>query len=266
MDRNNQPQPNQPQSGQGQNQPNQPQQPILQSPILSPTHFDAQAQPANPAAGQQQPKMKNPADTAKNLMIVSIILGVVAVVGIALGIWGLSDSMSTHNELDKTTEELNAADKIVKKIEDETGETIKTADDVPEYQPVSGYIYISEWGIKIKMPEDLHEVSYILDQKYRPQICFNGLETSVTNVFPTFADIDRNPGGMGCLTRVETSEGNSDDSGYSFGELAYTDGKYNYFYEAPKKTFATSASEQGLEKTAVQLIKNMLTTGVSSYK
>ena len=252
MDQNNQP------------QPNQPQQSTLQSPILSPTHFDAQAQPANPAAGQTQPK--KPADTAKNLMIISVVLGVVAVIGIALGIWGLADSMSTHDKLDKTTAELNTADKIIKKIEEETGETISSEADVPEYKPVLGYIYIPEWKIKIKMPEDLHEVSYILDQKYRPQICFNGLEASVTNVFPTFADIDRNPGGMGCLTRVETSEGNSDDAGYSFGELAYTDGKYNYFYEAPKKTFAESASEQGLEKTAVQLIKNMLTTVVSSYK
>lgn len=250
MDQNNKSQPNQPNQG-----------PILQSPILSPTHFDAQAQPASPV--QTQPKH---ADTAKNLTIVSVVLGVVAVIGVALGIWGLIDSMGTHDELDKTKANLNVASKIISKIEEETGTTITSADDVPEYTAVSGYIYISEWGIKIKMPEDLHEVSYILDQKYRPQICFNGLEASVTNVFPAFADIDRNPGGMGCLTRVETSEGNADDNGYSFGELAYTSGKYNYFYVAPEKTFATTASEQGLEKTAVQLIKNMLTTGVSSYK
>ena len=257
MDRNNQSQPNQPQPG----QPNQPPRPILQSPILSPTHFDAQAQPANPTPSQ--PKH---ADTAKNLMIISVVLGVVAVIGIALGIWGLADSMNAHDSLEKATAALNNDEKIISKIEDETGVKINSTDDVPDYNAVSGYIYLSEWGIKIKMPDDLHEVSYILDQKYRPQICFNGLETSVTNVFPAFADIDRNPGGMGCLTRVETSEGNADDKGYSFGELAYTSGKYNYFYEAPKKTFAETASEQGLEKTAVQLIKNMLTTGVSSYK
>lgn len=251
MDRNNQPQPQ---------NPNQPQQPILQSPILSPTHFDAQAQPANPAPQQKH------VDTAKNMTIISVVLGVVAVIGIALGVWGLVDSMGAHDDLEKANAKLDTDAKIIAKIEEETDTKINSVEDVPDYNSVSGYIYISEWGIKIKMPDDLHEVSYILDQKFRPQICFNGLETSVTNVFPAFADIDRNPGGMGCLTRVETSEGNSDDSGKSFGELAYTSGKYNYFYSAPEKVFAETASEQGLEKTAVQLIKNMLTTGVSSYK
>lgn len=234
----------------------------LQNPILSPTHFDNQPKPG----ATPQPQQPKPADATKGLSIFAVVLGIVAVIGIALGIWGLVDSIGTHDKLNQATEQLNAAKEIIGKIESDTGTKISSVDDVPTYSASTGYIYIDEWGVKIKVPKDIHKLSYTLDEKYRPQICFNGLEVSVTNIFPDFADIDRNPGGMGCLTRVASSEGGSDDSGRSFGEQVFSADGYNYFYEAPSKTFASSPSEQGLEKTAVQIIKNMLTTGVSSYK
>jgi len=236
----------------------------LESPILSPTHFDQQkAQQAMNPQPAPQPAQTGP--SAKTMTAVSIVLGVLAVVGIGFGVFGLIDSMGTHDELDKANQELVTMSAIVEKIESDTGAEINSADDVPDYAAVSGYIYVTEWGIKIKIPDNLHKISYILDQKYRPQICFNALESSVTNVLPAFADVDQNPGGMGCLLRVSTSEGSSAD-GYSFGEQVYTYDGYNYFYQAPSGTYSTDASEQGLENTAVQIIKTMLSNGnISSY-
>lgn len=238
--------------------------PTFESPILSPTHYDQIT--ADQQAAQASMKTRKAPDNAKNLTVISIILGIVAVIGIALGVWGLVDAMATRDELTDATAALNSANEIVDKIASETGITINNVEDVPDYAPIGDTIYISEWGIKIKIPDNLHEVSYILDAKYRPQLCVSGLESSITNVFPTFADIDRNPGGLGCLTQVDVSEGNADGNGYSFGELAYTSGNYNYFYTAPANPFSTDPSEQNLEQTSVQIIKTMLTTNVSSYK
>ena len=266
MDQNNNPYAPNPQlTPQSGAQPVTPGGPTLESPILSPTHFD-QIAAQQAAQTQQAMKAPKPHDNARNLTIISIILGVVAVIGIALGVWGLVDAMATRDELTETTASLNAANEIVDKIASETGVTINNIEDVPDYAPVGDAIYIAEWGIKIKIPDNLHEVSYTLDAKYRPQLCVTGLESSVTNVFPAFADIDRNTSGMGCLTQIDVSEGNADGNGYSFGELAYTSGNYNYFYTAPANFFSTDPSEQGLEQTAIQIIKTMLTTNISSYK
>ncbi|MBQ6393680.1 hypothetical protein IJH74_00280 [Candidatus Saccharibacteria bacterium] len=240
--------------------PNSAPNPVLESPILSPTHFDNIPKPT--AATPAPPKK----DATKNLTIIAIILGVVAVIGIVLGIWGLIDSMGVRDDLAAAEAQLAVDRAVINKIETQTGKKITNADSVPDYAPITGYIYIPEWGIKIGIPDNLHQISYIVDEKYRPQICFNGLETSVTNIFPAFADVDRNPGGMGCLTRVDINEGNSNSDGYSFGELVYTANGYNYFYSAPSKLFSTDAGEQGLEQAAVQIIKNMLTQNVSSYQ
>ena len=242
-----------------------PNNPILETPVLSPTHFD---QINNRPNTQPAANVHDPAKTAKNLTIVSIILGIVAVIGVILGIFGLIDSMATHDDLVAAEAQLATNNAVISKIETQTNTKITSPDSVPDYAPITGYIYIPEWGIKIKIPDNLHQVSYIVDQKYRPQICFNGLESSVTNVFPAFADVDRNPGGMGCLTRVDINEGRSTSDGYSFGELVFTDNGYNYFYDDPDHLYSSDAAEQGLEQNAIQIIKNMLTQpqSVSSYR
>ena len=234
--------------------------PVLESPILSPTHFDPKPMPANvPATGVK------PQNLGRKLSAVTILLGVVAAIAILISIITAVNNSATNAKLERVTKELETKNAIVDKIAADTNLKIATVEDVPEYVPVSGYIYISEWGIKIKIPAEIRQLSYILDQKYRPEICFNGLEASVTNVYPAFADIDRNPGGMGCLMRVASAEGDADESGYSFGELAYEYDGFNYFYRPPAKIVSEDEGEKGLEATAVQIIKNMLMNNISNY-
>lgn len=243
----------------------------LGSPILAPTHFDGMKDPN--VQGQQplgqNPQVNNPksdAEKAKTYMILSIIFGALAFIGIIVGIWSLVANINTSSQLATAESALKTTDAIVSKVEEETGKTIRSVEDVPEYNPVTGYIYITEWGIKFKIPEDLENVSYTLDQKYRPQICFAAHKTGI-KYFPSFADIDKNPGGLGCVTRVATYEGDSDkDTGKSFGQKIFTYGDYNYFYTAPEAHFSQDAAEQGLEDTAVQIIKNMIANNISHYE
>ena len=240
----------------------------LQSPVLGPTHFDGLKDPALQA---NQPSMvpapgQTDAEKAKTFMILAIVFGALAFIGIIVGIWSLVSYTSTNNKLAQTQAALNTADAIISKIEEDTGATITSVDTVPAYSAVTDYIYVSAWGIKFEIPSDLADISYTVDQKYRPQICFNAYKAG-SKYFPAFADIDQNTGGMGCVTRVASYEGDSDaDTGASFGQPIYSYGDYNYFYVAPNGHYSEDAAEQGLEDTAVQLIKNMIVNTISHFE
>ena len=240
----------------------------LNVPVLSPTHFDQPPQPIQPTPPTPEELEKQKLiKSAKRNKILAIVFGVFALILLGLSIWGLIASVTANNELTKAKSIVNSQAAIIAAVEDTTGVTIAVPDDVPSYQTPHGYIYLDDWGVKIKVPEDLTSVSYIYDQKYRPSICFNGLKKGV-QYFPAFADIAQNTGGMGCLRRVEVNEGNADSDGRSFGELVFTDNNgYNYFYVAPSQVFASDPAEQGLEQTAVQLIKTMLSgNNISLYE
>ena len=239
----------------------------LESPILGPTHFDIPASVSQPPmSATPQNQQSTDAQKAKTYMTLSVVFGIFAFVGIILGIYSLVSNTSTSSQLAEAEAALNNASAIISKVESDTGKTINSVDDVPSYTSVANTIYVPEWGIKFKVPDDLENVSYIVDQKYRPQICFTAHKTGV-KYFPAFADIDQNPGGLGCITRVAITEGDSDkDSGNSFGQKIYSYGEYNYFYTAPSGHFSQDSAEQGLEDTATQIIKNMIANNISHYE
>ena len=235
----------------------------LQSPIITPNQFDGLKpvpKPAEPVAKPTSPKKElTPEQMTKRFMILSIVLGLLAIVGIGLGIYGLIDASNTRDDLNTATKNLNNMTAIVNKIGEDTGKTIRTVADVPDYVALPGYLYLPEWNIKIKLDSRLSDLSFTLDEKYRPEICFAGHESNLS-YFPAFADIDKNPTGMGCLVRVKTSEGERDENGLSFGTVVYTYGEYSYFYRRDANfVFSDNDTERGLEATAVELIKNMLT-------
>lgn len=241
----------------------------LETPILSPTQTaDNLRGYRQPQLAQPQAQTQAPRINSTSVTLLSIVLGIFAVVGIALGVFGIVDAATTSDQLATTEAELAVKTAIVKAVEQQTSTEIKSAKDVPTYVATTGYIYLSEWGIKLAIPSELHHISYILNQRlYHPTVCFNGIETSITNPLPAFTDVAQNPGGMGCLVRIATEEGDRGSDGLSFGEKVFSDNGYNYFYTTPSKTFATDNSEIQLEKHAVALIKTMLSTeNISTYK
>ena len=281
------PQPAQP------NQPNQPGQPNpqtnltfgpdgrpttgikLEAPILTPTQTAENLRNYNGPFQQKQHQQRfaSPVQAVKSgingtsLTLLSIVLGILAVVGIGLGVFGLVDSAATADELASAKAELATKNSIVAAVEKQTGVKINSAKDVPTYTATTGQIYLTEWGIKIQIPNDLHHVSYILNNRlYHPTICFNAVDTSITNPLPAFADVAQNPGGMGCLVRVAEEEGDRGSNGLSFGEKVLSSDGYNYFYTSGS-TFSTENADRQLESHAISLIKTMLSAdNVSTYR
>lgn len=246
----------------------------LSVPVLSPTHFDDPVVPPQQPYGAPAPapaQIMTPEEAAakeiKKFKVLSIVLAIFSASFLIFSIWGLISSITTSNQLTQARSTISSQSAIIAAVEATTGVKITTPTDVPTFKTTHGYIYLDGWNIKLKVPEDLTSVSYIFDQKYRPSICFNALKKGV-QYFPAFADIAQNTGGMGCLVRVDTSEGNADEEGRSFGTLVFTDNKgYNYFYVAPEQVFSTDAAEQGLEQTSVQIIKTMLSgNNISLYE
>ena len=237
--------------------------------IITPT------QPIMPVAPGKPQKVKTPKmpkapltpeQTIKKFTILSIVLGVAAVVCLFLGIWGLIDAINTRTRLAEANNTLSAYSGVVKEIETQTGKTINTVDDLPMYAPADDYVYVTGWNIKLKIPDTLTSVSYILNQNagYHSYVCFAAVQEGV-QYFPAFADINQNRDGVGCLYRIKVSDGEKDGNGNSYGQLVKTEGDYNYFYKEPAKLYSGSEADKGLETTARDLVKQMIVDGISTY-
>lgn len=72
-------------------------------------------------------------------------------------------------------------------------------------------------------------------------------------------------GRQGCLSRIPVTDSDFDATSIRFGTKVFTYKDYNYFYVDPV-IFSTDGAEQGLENTANQLIRNMLTDNIEPYE
>lgn len=251
----------------------------LNIPVASPTHFDLQTQNNNqPADNLQLEDIPNPVDlkndpktiamkSLKKMTTMSLVFGILAVVFLALSIIGLVFGMSQVDKLAVANKTISDKDKIIKAVEETTGvSNISKPEDVPVYKATTGYIYLTDWKIKIKIPESLTSVSYVLNNyEFRNSICFNAVQKGV-QYKPSFADPGKNLGRQGCIARVPVTDGDFDaTSGIRFGTKVFTYKDFNFFYVNPID-FSTDGAELGLEHTADQLIKNMITDNIEPYE
>ena len=251
--------------------------------VTSPTHFDNQntvrpiVKDPGVAGGIKMPKNQTKPTTieekkeeetkkqVKKLSTLSMIFGILTAVFVVCSVVSLVLYMSTVSKVAEVESERDNYKSIVTAVEETTGIEINSVADVPVYKATTGYIYLSSWNIKIRIPDNLTSVSYILNENYRQSICFNAVGKGV-QYFPDFANVALNPGKMGCLTRIATSEGEFDAAtGVSFGTKVFTYKDYSYFYTG-STDYSKDEANLGLEHTAVQYIKNMLTDNVEQYE
>ena len=194
----------------------------------------------------------------KNL---GVILGMVFLVllaagGIGFGVWEMMDGNSQKEQLNEQIATLktqnselmdklenNTTENIDVVIDEGTGSTINTAD----------YIYVGEWGLKIRLPDELKKASYALyayqssDEK---SLCVSGV-AGEENGLPAFAELSANNPGLGCIGRKS-----KDVTGY-YGKIVFSDEKYDYVYNGPQAVFSTDENEKNLEVESVRIIQQM---------
>jgi hypothetical protein len=247
----------------------------LNVPVVSPTHFDFQTPNLNQIPEEELPQPVDPKTdpkaialkSLKKMTTMSLVFGILMVIFLVLSIVSLVFGMSQGDKITTITQTVAAKDKIIKAVEETTGiSKISKPEDVPVYKATTGYIYLTDWNIKIKIPDTLTSVSYVLNSyEFRNSICFNAVQKGV-QYKPAFADPGKNLGRQGCLRRVAVADGDFDtQTGLRFGTKVFTYKDYNYFYVDPTIS-STDGAEQGLENTANQLIRNMLTDNIEPYE
>lgn len=245
----------------------------LNVPVASPTHFEEKftvvdpnadaAKSAEAAKAEKEAKEKDPRFIAmkalKKMTTMAMVFGILSVLFLVLSLIGLVYGISQGDKITTANNTIKNQAQIIAAVEESSGVAkISTPADVPVYKTTLGYIYISDWNIKLKVPDNLSTMSYVLNTyEYRNSICFNGIQKGV-QAKQEFADPAKNLGKQGCLVRVPVSEGDFEAStGKRFGTKVTTYKDYNFFYIDPTVS-SKDGAELGLETASNQIIRNMI--------
>ncbi|MBB1535780.1 hypothetical protein HG462_000100 [Candidatus Saccharibacteria bacterium] len=245
----------------------------LNVPVASPTHFEEKFTVVDPnadaiksaesAKAEKEAKEKDPRFIAmkalKKMTTMAMVFGILAVLFLVLSLIGLVYGISQGDKITTANNTIKNQSQIIAAVEESSGVAkISTPADVPVYKTTLGYIYLSDWNIKLKVPDNLSTMSYVLNTyEYRNSICFNGIQKGV-QAKQEFADPAKNLGKQGCLVRVPVSEGDFEAStGKRFGTKVTTYKDYNFFYIDPTVS-SKDGAELGLETASNQIIRNMI--------
>lgn len=245
----------------------------LNVPVASPTHFEEKftvvdsnadaTKSAEAAKAEKEAKEKDPRFIAmkalKKMTTMAMVFGILAVLFLVLSLIGLVYGISQGDKITTANNTIKNQSQIIAAVEESSGVAkISTPSDVPVYKTTLGYIYLSDWNIKLKIPDNISTMSYVLNTyEYRNSICFNGIQKGV-QAKQEFADPAKNLGKQGCLVRVPVSEGDFEAStGKRFGTKVTTYKDYNFFYIDPTVS-SKDGAELGLETASNQIIRNMI--------
>ena len=122
------------------------------------------AQPAPAEAGpvfKDEPKKKSHAT-----LLGMILLAILAISGIGFGVWAYLDGNARVAKLNETITGLNGTIAEMQTVNEE--ETTVDENGVATTTEIGDYIYVGEWGIKIKKPENWRDTieSYSYSNDY----------------------------------------------------------------------------------------------------
>ena len=196
----------------------------------------------------------------KGVIVGMVCLALLAVGGISFGVWAMMDGnakVTKKNEQiaelnSKLTEEKQSVSDEVAMEDDGTSDVIKTAD----------YIYVGEWGLKIKIPENLKLISYdYIRNSNGPAVVVVGANYN-DKTWPEGLIEHFGIQGLGSVQRYNKGAEIAPTSPPSF---VFSDDDYDYYYHSPQELYqATSEEEIERQNNVVKLVKEMFTTS-SNY-
>lgn len=214
------------------------------------------------------------------------ILAVLAAAGIGLGVTGLILNNGAKREVADLQAEVDQKNDAIKKIEEQLGAQVEIEEEtdtgeVSEEVKVSAatdYIYVGEWGIKIKVPEDLTSVTYTFVGG-KDRIYISGAKRG-EQYYPTFLENSAERGsGMGVLHRYNKTDSSVDvqtdsetgakgltqkSDGYFLGSVVYENEDY-YFCYSHAQGLSGTETERDWEITSADMVEDMLKHGVSAF-
>ena len=200
----------------------------------------------------QKPKKKN-----KGMVFGMVFLALLAIGGIGFGVWALLDknqSTETLNSQISTlkTQNTDLLDQLSNEAENDTIINI----DTNSATNTIDYIYVGEWGLKIKIPNNLEFVSYQFARGNNyTNVSVAGAKKDGGQYFPNFADKTVNHGWLGTVSRY--TKGTMMPLA-SPPQLVFSDDNYDYYYAHPQAPIGNEV-ESDWEVQTVEVIEDMLT-------
>lgn len=253
-----------------------------QSPQVPPVSTSNLGQP--PIMPNIPTSSPSPAKPHSNTPLI-IILVILALAGIGGSIWGIISTLNNKSEISALKADVENKSNTISKVEEALGiELEKTqgnndnsGDSSTELPSISQpnksdskYIYVGEWGIKIKIPENLSYVGY----EYTPKtdditadaICVTGAKQGGGSGVPEFvvgnaSNYYAMPR-LGCLSRYASPDQIPIASGPS---ETLEIGGYTYGYTGPQAVVTTIQDEVQWELDSVAIIQEMLTKNLSEF-
>ncbi len=202
----------------------------------------------------------------KGLIVATAITSVLAVCGIGFGVFGMIQSAQKDDQISDLKVQIKDSDGTITEIETpqiettaNNGTTVTITDSVTTVENPEDYVYIGEWGKKIKIPENLTAVKY-----------------SFANTVNLGTGYNKDCSNLG-VSAITTSDGleavnNEEDLNYLLGfitrcpagteflpwvAVTFSADGYDYYYEFPNG-ISTENHPQWMFNS-VDLVKDMLT-------
>ncbi len=230
------------------------------TPVASSSTAQTNVAPVTP---QDSPsKMSSPKDDvvfadkpkSNGMLLGMILLGILAVGGIGFGAWAMMDGNAQKEVLNTQIDALKQQnDELQEKLSSVAVATIDKDVDASDVN-AGDYIYVGGWGLKIKIPEELKNVSYNIDDNkfYGNMLCVSGVANGATED-AEFADLSRNYPGLGCIYRVKHGAEWS-----QLGTVAFSDDDYDYIFSGSQAVYSTTEEMKTLENQSRSLVSDML--------
>lgn len=231
---------------------------------IEPVNFNVDeepiSQPSAPAPSATNFSSEKP---KKKSNVVTLLLVLIALCGVGFGVYGIMFAPGMNKKCESPKD-------LTVKIQSEDGSTITletdkistssdgktiTIADTKSESSSKDYIYIGEWGLKIKIPETLKNVSYTFKQGHDTQgLTVTGApaDAEISESFWLTLNKDAIFGG---ITRIKKDT--CDESAGPCGAIVYEDDEYEYRYSHPQSVYSTEQADIDLETKSVSLIEEM---------
>lgn len=195
----------------------------------------------------------------KGMMLGMILLAIFAVGGIGFGVWAMLDGNARVDNLDKQISSLKTQNSELMEKLDETpveSEDVTLDIDTEVSVDTANYIYVGEWGLKVKVPDTLEVVTYTYD--YGDSYTMLGVSgaTKDGQSIPDFAKIGNCM--LGAVDRFSKTNVEMGVVPDYYGDPFMSDDEYSYYYSEPQAVCTEDQNSQQWEVSTVDIIKNML--------
>ena len=182
-----------------------------------------------------QVKMMGVESKQKKMMVAVIVLAVLALGGVLFGVVAMIKQGKASEELAEQMAMVVSGSNTSDNVDDE-------------------YIYVKDWGLKIKIIAGLTDVSYnVANDDLAEVMIWGAKKDNSVSYTPDFARQAKNSNPLGTVVRVARYER------AAAGRLIWYDDYYNYYYQGPTGIPSVSESEMNWWVESYLLIKEMLT-------